>query len=69
MQKMLDLLEEQSLEKDAETLEKFYHSVKVRASGVYFGETDHLIPWQTDHLICWRTNSSNAIVALTKVVI
>ncbi|MFN0292471.1 hypothetical protein [Pedobacter helvus] len=36
---------------------------------VYFGETDHVIPWQTDHLICWRTNVSNAIEALTKVVI
>lgn len=34
MQKMLDLLEEQSLEKDAETLEKFYQSVKTRASGI-----------------------------------
>jgi len=34
MQKMLDLLEEQSLEKDAETLEKFYQSVKIRASGI-----------------------------------
>jgi predicted helicase len=34
MQKMLDLLEEQSLEKDAETLQKFYESVKVRASGI-----------------------------------
>lgn len=34
MQKMLDLLEEQSLEKDAETLDKFYQSVKMRASGI-----------------------------------
>ncbi|MCA6392195.1 MAG: DEAD/DEAH box helicase [Cytophagales bacterium] len=34
MQKMLNLLEEQSLEKDAETLEKFYQSVKTRASGI-----------------------------------
>ncbi|MBY0534433.1 MAG: DEAD/DEAH box helicase family protein [Chitinophagaceae bacterium] len=34
MQKMLDLLEEQSLEKDAETLEKFYDSVKLRAAGI-----------------------------------
>ncbi|MBN8688697.1 MAG: DEAD/DEAH box helicase [Chitinophagales bacterium] len=34
MQKMLDLLEEQSLEKDAATLEKFYESVKLRASGI-----------------------------------
>jgi len=41
MQKMLDLLEEQSLEKDlpadkagAETLGKFYESVKMRASGI-----------------------------------
>ncbi|WP_219928786.1 DEAD/DEAH box helicase family protein [Flavobacterium album] len=34
MQKMLDLLEEQSLEKDAETLQKFYDSVKMRAAGI-----------------------------------
>ena len=34
MQKMLDLLDEQSLEKDAETLDKFYESVKTRASGI-----------------------------------
>jgi len=34
MQKMLDLLEEQSLEKDAETLEKFYQSVKTKATGI-----------------------------------
>ncbi|WP_020594591.1 DEAD/DEAH box helicase [Spirosoma panaciterrae] len=34
MQKMLDLLEEQSLEKDAETLEKFYQSVQTRAAGI-----------------------------------
>ena len=34
MQKMLDLLEGQSLEKDAETLQKFYESVKMRAAGI-----------------------------------
>lgn len=34
MQKMLDLLEEESIEKDTETLQKFYESVKVRASGI-----------------------------------
>jgi predicted helicase len=34
MQKMLDLLEEQALEKDAETLQKFYDSVRMRASGI-----------------------------------
>lgn len=34
MQKMLDLLEEKSLEKDARALEKFYESVKKRASGI-----------------------------------
>jgi predicted helicase len=34
MQKMLDLLEEQSIEKDAETLQKFYDSVRMRASGI-----------------------------------
>ena len=31
---MLDLLDEQSLEKDAEILEKFYQSVKTRAAGI-----------------------------------
>lgn len=34
MQKMLDLLEGETLEKDTETLQKFYESVKVRASGI-----------------------------------
>lgn len=34
MQTMLDLLEEQAIEKDIETLQKFYESVKVRASGI-----------------------------------
>jgi predicted helicase len=34
MQKMLDLLEDQSLEKETTSLEKFYHSVKERASGI-----------------------------------
>lgn len=34
MQKMLDLLEEQALEKDTEMLNKFYDSVKMRASGI-----------------------------------
>ncbi len=24
-------------------------------TGVYFGEVDHVIPWQIDHLICWRS--------------
>ncbi|WP_369752916.1 DEAD/DEAH box helicase [Flavobacterium sp. WC2409] len=34
MQSMLDLLEDQSFNKDAETLQKFYESVKMRASGI-----------------------------------
>lgn len=34
MQKMLDLLQEQALEKDTEILNKFYESVKTRASGI-----------------------------------
>lgn len=34
MQKMLDLLEEEAIEKDTETLQKFYDSVKMRASGI-----------------------------------
>lgn len=34
MQKMLDLLEEQTIEEDVETLKSFYESVKMRASGI-----------------------------------
>lgn len=34
MQSMLDLLEEQNMDKDTEILQKFYESVKVRASGI-----------------------------------
>ena len=34
MQKMLDLLEDQSLEKETVSLEKFYHSVKERVKGI-----------------------------------
>jgi predicted helicase len=34
MQKMLDLLEEQAIEKDTETLQRFYESVKKRAAGI-----------------------------------
>jgi predicted helicase len=34
MQTMLDLLEAQAIEKDTETLHKFYESVKMRASGI-----------------------------------
>jgi len=34
MQTMLDLLEDQAFDKDAETLQKFYHSVKMRASDI-----------------------------------
>ncbi|MGA1307938.1 MAG: type ISP restriction/modification enzyme, partial [Candidatus Kapaibacteriota bacterium] len=34
MQNMLDLLEEQAIEKDTQTLEKFYESVKMRAQGI-----------------------------------
>lgn len=34
MQSMLDLLEDQSFDKDTETLNKFYESVKMRASGI-----------------------------------
>lgn len=34
MQAMLDLLEEQTIDEDAETLESFYASVKMRASGI-----------------------------------
>jgi len=34
MQSMLDLLEESAIEKDTEVLQKFYESVKMRASGI-----------------------------------
>ena len=40
----------------------------IDGQSVYFGETDHTIPWQTDHLISWRTNCANALRALSKVV-
>ena len=36
---------------------------------VYFGETDHPIPWQTDHLNCWRKDAANAVEAFTNIVI
>jgi len=36
---------------------------------VYFGETDHPIPWQIDHLNCWRRDAANAVKAFTKIVI
>lgn len=34
MQQMLDLLEEQAIEKDTDTLKNFYESVRMRASGI-----------------------------------
>ena len=34
LQKMIDLLEEQAMDKDAETLNKFYESVKERVEGI-----------------------------------
>lgn len=34
MQKMLDLLEDENFEKDAESLDKFYESVRMRAAGI-----------------------------------
>jgi len=34
MQRMVDILEEQSLDKDQETLQKFYDSVRMRAAGI-----------------------------------
>jgi hypothetical protein len=34
----------------------------------YFGEVDHLIPWQIDHQISWRPVAKNAVEALSKLV-
>lgn len=34
----------------------------------YFGEVDHLIPWQIDHLINWRPKAKNAVEAGSKLV-
>lgn len=34
----------------------------------YFGEVDHLIPWQIDHQINWRPVAKNAVEALSKLV-
>jgi hypothetical protein len=30
----------------------------------YFGEVDHLIPWQIDHLFSWRPKAKNAVEAV-----
>lgn len=37
---------------DELTLSPKYQRNAVWGNNVYFGETDHVIPWQTDHLIC-----------------
>lgn len=34
----------------------------------YFGEVDHLIPWQIDHLINWRPVAENASRSDSKLV-
>ena len=34
----------------------------------YFGEVDHLIPWQIDHLINWRPVVENASRSDSKLV-
>ena len=39
-----------------------------RANIGYFGEVDHLIPWQIDHQISWRPVAKNAVEALSKLV-
>ena len=36
--------------------------------GGYFGEVDHLIPWQIDHLINWRPVVENASRSDSKLV-
>jgi len=34
----------------------------------YFGEVDHLIPWQIDHQISWRPVAKSAVEALSKLI-
>jgi predicted site-specific integrase-resolvase len=34
----------------------------------YFGEVDHLIPWQIDQQISWRPEAINAVEAMSKLV-
>ena len=43
MQHVLDILQEHRLEKEADTLEKFYHSVKMRAAGINNAEAKQKI--------------------------
>ena len=50
-------------------LSKYHYLLRDSIVIVYFGETDHPIPWQTDHLNCWRTDAANAVEACTKIVI
>ena len=44
-------------------------AISISQLSVYFGETDHVIPWQTDHLNCWRTIAADAIGMVSKVMI
>jgi len=55
--------------KDNKTYGLVFLNETDKAINVYFGETDHPIPWQTDHLNCWRTDAANAVEACTKIVI
>ena len=48
--------------------EKIYHEKISGASTGYFGEVDHLIPWQIDHLINWRPVVENASRSDSKLV-
>jgi hypothetical protein len=47
---------------------KFYFGICVIMLVVgypgYFGEVDHLIPWQIDHLFSWRPKAKNAVEAV-----
>ncbi|CAG4993678.1 hypothetical protein DYBT9275_01212 [Dyadobacter sp. CECT 9275] len=52
-----------ALDKENDAIEQ----AKVSQTG-YFGEVDHLIPWQIDHLINWRPVVENASRSDSKLV-
>ena len=60
-------IEKNNLDLYAGYMEKINILVELDEIG-YFGEVDHLIPWQIDHLINWRPVAENASRSDSKLV-
>ena len=63
---MLDLLEEQAIEKDTQTLDKFYESVKMRAQGIDNAEGKQKIIIDSVTAIVEESNKQLKAVDLTE---